>query len=383
MNDKLIYLDNAATTKVKPEVLEAMLPYFTDYYTNPSAVYNFSSKVRNDISLAREVIADSLSVSSREIYFTSGGTESDNWAIKLTALAYEEKGRHIITSKIEHPAVLSTCAYLESRGFELTYLNVDNEGFVSLEELEQSIRSDTTLISIMFANNEIGTIQNIKAIGEIAKKHSVVFHTDAVQAYAHIPIDVKELGIDLLSASAHKIGGPKGVGFLYIDSKLKIKSFIHGGSQERKRRAGTENVPGIIGMAKAVNLSLDTMNKSFEYTKNLQIYLIERLRNEFEGVHINGSLEQRLAGNINVRFEKVSSEVLLIMLDNKNICVSAGSACASGSLDPSHVLLAIGLDANAARECIRISLSDENTKEELDTLVEVLKEVVPKLRMMG
>ena len=383
MNDKLIYLDNAATTKVKPEVLEAMLPYFTDYYTNPSAVYNFSSKVRNDISLAREVIADSLSASSREIYFTSGGTESDNWAIKLTALAYEEKGRHIITSKIEHPAVLSTCAYLESRGFSLTYLNVDNEGFVSLEELEQSIRSDTTLISIMFANNEIGTIQNIKAIGEIAKRNSVVFHTDAVQAYAHLPIDVKELGIDLLSASAHKIGGPKGVGFLYIDSKLKIKSFIHGGSQERKRRAGTENVPGIIGMAKAVSLSLDTMNKSFEYTKNLQSYLIERLRNEFEGAHINGSLEQRLAGNINLHFEKVSSEVLLIMLDNKNICVSAGSACASGSLDPSHVLLAIGLDANAARECIRISLSDENTKEELDTLVEVLKEVVPKLRAMG
>ena len=383
MKDKLIYLDNAATTKVKPEVLEAMLPYFTDYYANPSAVYNFSSKERNDMTVAKEVIADSLLVSSREIYFTSGGTESDNWAIKLTALAYEEKGRHIITSKIEHPAVLSTCAYLESRGFELTYLNVDNEGFVSLEELEQSIRSDTTLISIMFANNEIGTIQNIKAIGEIAKKHSVVFHTDAVQAYAHIPIDVKELGIDLLSASAHKIGGPKGVGFLYIDSKLKIKSFIHGGSQERKRRAGTENVPGIIGMAKAVSLSLDTMNKSFEYTKNLQSYLIERLRNEFEGVHINGSLEQRLAGNINVRFEKVSSEVLLIMLDNKNICVSAGSACASGSLDPSHVLLAIGLDANAARECIRISLSDENTKEELDTLVEALKEVVPKLRMMG
>ena len=233
MKDKLIYLDNAATTKVKPEVLEAMLPYFTDYYANPSAVYNFSSKVRNDMTVAKEVIADSLLVSSREIYFTSGGTESDNWAIKLTALAYEEKGRHIITSKIEHPAVLSTCAYLESRGFELTYLNVDNEGFVSLEELEQSIRSDTTLISIMFANNEIGTIQNIKAIGEIAKKHSVVFHTDAVQAYAHIPIDVKELGIDLLSASAHKIGGPKGVGFLYIDSKLKIKSFIHGGSQER------------------------------------------------------------------------------------------------------------------------------------------------------
>ena len=383
MNDKLIYLDNAATTKVKPEVLEAMLPYFTDYYTNPSAVYNFSSKVRNDISLAREVIADSILASSREIYFTSGGTESDNWAIKLTALAYEEKGRHIITSKIEHPAVLSTCAYLESRGFSLTYLNVDNEGFVSLEELEQSIRSDTTLISIMFANNEIGTIQNIKAIGEIAKKHSVVFHTDAVQAYAHIPIDVKELGIDLLSASAHKIGGSKGVGFLYIDSKLKIKSFIHGGSQERKRRAGTENVPSIIGMAKAASLSLDTMNKSFEYTKNLQSYLIERLRHEFEGVHINGSLEQRLAGNINLHFEKVSSEVLLIMLDNKNICVSAGSACASGSLDPSHVLLAIGLDANAARECIRISLSDENTKEELDTLVEVLKEVIPKLRMMG
>ena len=383
MNDKLIYLDNAATTKTRPEVLEAMLPYFSTYYANPSAVYNFSSKIRNDIAMAREIIADSLSANSREIYFTSGGTESDNWAIKLTASAYETKGKHIITSKIEHPAVLNTCAYLEGLGYEITYLNVDNEGFVSLEELEKSIRADTVLISIMFANNEIGTIQNIKAIGEIAQKNSVVFHTDAVQAYAHTNIDVKELGIDLLSASAHKFGGPKGVGFLYINSELKIKSFIHGGSQERKRRAGTENVPGIIGMAKATDLSLTDMNKSGEYTKNLQNYLIERLRNEFEGVHINGSLEKRLSGNINVRFEKVSSELLLIMLDNKNICVSAGSACSSGSLEPSHVLLAIGLDADAARECIRISLSDDNTKEELDVLVEVLKEVVPRLRAMG
>ena len=383
MNDKLIYLDNAATTKTRPEVLEAMLPYFSTYYANPSAVYNFSSKIRNDIAMAREIIADSLSANSREIYFTSGGTESDNWAIKLTASAYETKGKHIITSKIEHPAVLNTCAYLEGLGYEITYLNVDNEGFVSLEELEKSIRADTVLISIMFANNEIGTIQNIKAIGEIAQKNSVVFHTDAVQAYAHVNIDVKELGIDLLSASAHKFGGPKGVGFLYINSELKIKSFIHGGSQERKRRAGTENVPGIIGMAKAVDLSLTDMNKSGEYTKNLQNYLIECLRNEFEGVHINGSLEKRLSGNINVRFEKVSSELLLIMLDNKNICVSAGSACSSGSLEPSHVLLAIGLDADAARECIRISLSDDNTKEELDVLVEVLKEVVPRLRAMG
>ena len=383
MNDKLIYLDNAATTKTRPEVLEAMLPYFSTYYANPSAVYNFSSKIRNDIAMAREIIADSLSANSREIYFTSGGTESDNWAIKLTASAYETKGKHIITSKIEHPAVLNTCAYLEGLGYEITYLNVDNEGFVSLEELEKSIRADTVLISIMFANNEIGTIQNIKAIGEIAQKNSVVFHTDAVQAYAHTNIDVKELGIDLLSASAHKFGGPKGVGFLYINSELKIKSFIHGGSQERKRRAGTENVPGIIGMAKAASLSLADMNKSGEYTKNLQNYLIERLRNEFEGVHINGSLEKRLSGNINVRFEKVSSELLLIMLDNKNICVSAGSACSSGSLEPSHVLLAIGLDADAARECIRISLSDDNTKEELDVLVEVLKEVVPRLRAMG
>ena len=383
MNDKLIYLDNAATTKTRPEVLEAMLPYFSTYYANPSAVYNFSSKIRNDIAMSREIIADSLSANSREIYFTSGGTESDNWAIKLTASAYETKGKHIITSKIEHPAVLNTCAYLEGLEYEITYLNVDNEGFVSLEELEKSIRADTVLISIMFANNEIGTIQNIKAIGEIAQKNSVVFHTDAVQAYAHVNIDVKELGIDLLSASAHKFGGPKGVGFLYINSKLKIKSFIHGGSQERKRRAGTENVPGIIGMAKAADLSLTDMNKSVEYTKNLQNYLIERLRNEFEGVHINGSLEKRLSGNINVRFEKVSSELLLIMLDNKNICVSAGSACSSGSLEPSHVLLAIGLDADAARECIRISLSDDNTKEELDVLVEALKEVVPRLRAMG
>lgn len=383
MNNKLIYLDNAATTRTKKEVLDVMLPYFTDHYANPSAVYNFSSKVRNDITAAREVIADSLGASSREIYFTSGGTEADNWAVKSTALAYQEKGRHIITSKIEHPAVLNTCAYLEGQGFEITYLNVDSEGFVSLDELEKSIREDTVLITIMFANNEIGTIQNIKAIGEIATRHSVIFHTDAVQAYAHIPINVKELKIDLLSASAHKFGGPKGIGFLYIDSKLKVRSFINGGSQERKRRAGTENVPGIIGMAKAVSLSIGDMDKNFEYTSKLQSYLTKRLKREIDGVHINGSLSKRLGGNINVRFENVSSEVLLIMLDNKNICISAGSACASGSIDPSHVLVAIGLSSDAARESVRISLSEENTLEELDVLMEALKEIVPRVRGMA
>lgn len=383
MNNKLIYLDNAATTRTKKEVLDVMLPYFTDHYANPSAVYNFSSKVRNDITAAREVIADSLGASSREIYFTSGGTEADNWAVKSTALAYQEKGRHIITSKIEHPAVLNTCAYIEGQGFEITYLNVDSEGFVSLDELEKSIREDTVLITIMFANNEIGTIQNIKAIGEIATRHSVIFHTDAVQAYAHIPINVKELRIDLLSASAHKFGGPKGIGFLYIDSKLKVRSFINGGSQERKRRAGTENVPGIIGMAKAVSLSIGDMDKNFEYTSKLQSYLTKRLKSEIEGVHINGSLSKRLGGNINVHFENVSSELLLIMLDNKNICISAGSACASGSIDPSHVLTAIGLSSDAARESVRISLSEENTLEELDVLMEVLKEIVPGVRGMA
>ena len=383
MNNKLIYLDNAATTRTKKEVLDVMLPYFTDYYANPSAVYNFSSKVRNDITAAREVIADSLGASSREIYFTSGGTEADNWAVKSTALAYQEKGRHIITSKIEHPAVLNTCAYLEGQGFEITYLNVNSEGFVSLDELEKSIREDTVLITIMFANNEIGTIQNIKAIGEIATRHSIIFHTDAVQAYAHIPINVKELSIDLLSASAHKFGGPKGIGFLYIDSKLKVRSFINGGSQERKRRAGTENVPGIIGMAKAVSLSIGDMDKNFEYTSKLQSYLTKRLKSEIDGVHINGSLSKRLGGNINVHFENVSSELLLIMLDNKNICISAGSACASGSIDPSHVLVAIGLSSDAARESVRISLSEENTLEELDVLVEALKEIVPRVREMA
>lgn len=383
MNNKLIYLDNAATTRTKKEVLDVMLPYFTDHYANPSAVYNFSSKVRNDITAAREVIADSLGASSREIYFTSGGTEADNWAVKSTALAYQEKGRHIITSKIEHPAVLNTCAYLEGQGFEITYLNVDSEGFVSLDELEKSIREDTVLITIMFANNEIGTIQNIKAIGEIATRHSVIFHTDAVQAYAHIPINVKELSIDLLSASAHKFGGPKGIGFLYIDSKLKVRSFINGGSQERKRRAGTENVPGIIGMAKAVSLSIGDMDKNFEYTSKLQSYLTKRLKSEIDGVHINGSLSKRLGGNINVHFENVSSELLLIMLDNKNICISAGSACASGSIDPSHVLIAIGLSSDAARESVRISLSEENTLEELDVLMEALKEIVPRVRGMA
>ena len=380
---KTIYLDNAATTNTRPEVVEAMLPYFTEYYGNPSSVYEFATPSKKAIAEARETIAKSLGAKTNEIYFTAGGSESDNWAIKATAEAYESKGKHIITSKIEHHAVLHTCEYLEKRGFEITYLDVDENGTVKLDELKKAIRPDTILISIMFANNEIGTIQPIKEIGEIAKEHGIIFHTDAVQAYAHVPINVDEYHIDMLSVSGHKFNGPKGIGFLYIRTGLKLRSFIHGGSQERKRRGGTENVPGIVGMGKAVEIAMANLAERTAYEVELRDYLIDRVLSEVPYVRLNGHRTNRLPNNANFAFQFIEGESLLIMLDMQGICGSSGSACTSGSLDPSHVLLAIGLPHEIAHGSLRLTLSEETTKEDIDFTVDEIKKIVEKLRSMS
>ena len=380
---KAIYLDNAATTKTRPEVVEAMLPYFTEYYGNPSSVYEFSTPSKKAIAEARETIAKSLGAKTNEIYFTAGGSESDNWAIKATAEAYESKGKHIITSKIEHHAVLHTCEYLEKRGFEITYLDVDENGTVKLDELKKAIRPDTILISIMFANNEIGTIQPIKEIGEIAKEHGIIFHTDAVQAYAHVPINVDEYHIDMLSVSGHKFNGPKGIGFLYIRTGLKLRSFIHGGSQERKRRGGTENVPGIVGIGKAVEIAMANLAERTAYEVELRDYLIDRVLSEVPYVRLNGHRTNRLPNNANFAFQFIEGESLLIKLDMEGICGSSGSACTSGSLDPSHVLLAIGLPHEIAHGSLRLTLSEETTKEDIDFTVDNIKNIVSFLRSMS
>ena len=381
--NKLIYLDNAATTKTAPEVLEAMLPYFTECYGNPSSVYSFASKNKDEITKQREVIAEALGAKGNEIYFTAGGSESDNWALKATAEAYKDKGNHIITTKIEHHAILHTAEYLEKNGFEVTYLDVDENGVVNLEELKAAIRPETILISVMFANNEIGTIEPIKEIGEIAKEHGILFHTDAVQAFGQIPINVDECNIDMLSASGHKLNGPKGIGFLYIRKGVKIRSFVHGGAQERKRRAGTENVPGIIGIGAATKRAVTTMKERTEKEKELRDYLIERIEKEIPYSKLNGHRTDRLPNNVNFSFRFVEGESLLIMLDMKGICGSSGSACTSGSLDPSHVLLAIGLPHEIAHGSLRLTLSDETTKEDIDYVVDSLKEIVAKLRSMS
>lgn len=380
---QLIYLDNAATTKTRPEVVEAMLPYFTEYYGNPSSVYEFSGISKKAITGARETIADALGAKTNEIYFTAGGSESDNWALVAAAEAYSSKGKHIITTKIEHHAILHTCQYLESRGFEVTYLDVDEFGTVKLSELEKAIRPDTILISVMFANNEIGTIEPIKEIGEIAQKHGILFHTDAVQAFGHVPINVDEYHIDMLSASGHKLNGPKGIGFLYIRTGIKIRSFIHGGGQERKRRAGTENVPGIVGFGKAVEIAMATMEERTKKESELRDYLMKRVLEEVPYTRVNGSRKQRLSNNVNFAFQFIEGESLLIMLDMKGICGSSGSACTSGSLDPSHVLLAIGLPHEIAHGSLRLTLNEEIKKEEVDFVIESIKEIVEKLRSMS
>lgn len=379
----MIYLDNAATTKTAPEVVDAMLPYFSEYYGNASTIYSLGAESKKAMDHARQTIADSLGAKPEEIYFTAGGSESDNWALKATAEAYASKGKHIITTKIEHHAILHTCEYLEKRGFEITYLNVDRDGLISLDELKAAIRPDTILISVMFANNEIGTIEPIAEIGEIAKEHGVLFHTDAVQAYAQVPIHVDEMHIDMLSASGHKLNGPKGIGFLYIRKGVKIRSFVHGGAQERSRRAGTENIPGIVGLGAAVERAMRIMDSKTRKEIELRDYLIGRLENEIPHCWLNGHRTKRLPNNINFSFLFIEGESMLIMMDMKGICASSGSACTSGSLDPSHVLLAIGLKHEEAHGSLRLTLSEDSTKEEMDIVAEEVKKIVQRLRDMS
>ena len=379
----LIYLDHAATTAVHPDVLKEMLPYFTDRFGNPSSVYGFAANNKNKLTEARETIAGALGAKPEEIYFTAGGSESDNWALKCTAEAYGVHGGHIITTKIEHHAILHTCKYLQNRGYDVTYLDVDENGLVDLNTLEAAIRPDTFLISIMFANNEIGTIEPIKEIGEIAHRHGILFHTDAVQAFGQIPIHVDEMNIDMLSASGHKLNGPKGIGFLYIKKGLKLKSFIHGGQQERGRRAGTENVPGIVGIAKACEIAMAEMEERMKKETELRDYLIERILKEIPYTRLNGHSKKRLPNNVNISFQFVEGESILIMLDMAGICASSGSACTSGSVDPSHVLLAIGLPHEIAHGSLRLTLGYENTKEEMDTVVDNLKRIITNLRNMS
>lgn len=381
--ERLIYLDNAATTKTAPEVVEAMLPYFTERYGNPSSVYGFAAANKEVISQQRDVIAQVLGAKGNEIYFTAGGSEADNWALKATAEAYEGKGNHIITTKIEHHAILHTCEYLEKKGFEVTYLDVDEDGVVKLDELKAAIRPTTILISVMYANNEIGTIQPIREIGEIAHEHGILFHTDAVQAFGQVPIHVDECHIDMLSASGHKLNGPKGIGFLYIRTGVKIRSFVHGGGQERKRRAGTENVPGIVGLGAAVKRAADTMAERTGKETELRDYLINRVLDEIPHCRFNGHRTKRLPNNANFSFRFIEGESLLIKLDMKGICGSSGSACTSGSLDPSHVLLAIGLPHEIAHGSLRLTLNEEITKEDIDYVVDSLKEIVGHLREMS
>lgn len=381
--EKKIYLDNAATTKTRPEVVETMLPYFTELYGNPSSVYEFAAQNKKAVDDARAKIAKVIGADTSEIYFTAGGTESDNWAIKAVVEAYSAKGNHIITTKFEHHAILHTCEYMEKHGIDVTYVDVDEHGIVKLDQLEQAIRPTTILISVMFANNEIGTIQPIKEIGEIAKKHDVLFHTDAVQAFGQVPIDVNDMNISMLSASAHKLNGPKGIGLLYIRKGVKIRSYVHGGAQERQRRAGTENVPGIVGFGKAAEIALATMEERANKERKLRDLLITRVLDEIPYVRVNGDKTRRLPNNINFSFQFIEGESLLIMLDMNNICASSGSACTSGSLDPSHVLLAIGLPHEIAHGSLRLTLSDENTEEEINYTVDRIKEIVTKLRNMS
>ena len=381
--DKMIYLDNAATTKVADSVVDAMLPYFKEYYGNASSIYQLGAKSKEALDESREYIAGTLGAKTNEIYFTAGGSESDNWAIKATADAYAQKGKHIITSAIEHHAVLHTCEYLEKHGYEVTYVGVDENGVIKLDELKAAIRPDTILISVMFANNEIGTIQPIKEIGEIAKEHNILFHTDAVQAYAQVPINVDEMHIDMLSASGHKLNGPKGIGFLYIRKGIKIRSFVHGGQQERGRRAGTENIPGIVGLAAAAKRSFSMLEEKMQKEIELRDYLISRIEAEIPYCRLNGDRKKRLPNNVNFSFQFIEGESMLILLDSKGIAASSGSACTSGSLDPSHVLLAIGLPHEIAHGSLRLTMSEENTKEEMDYVVEQLTAILERLRSMS
>lgn len=380
---KTIYLDNAATTQVYPEVLETMLPYFTEYYGNPSAIYSFAGEAKRAVDEARKNVAELINARTDDIYFTGGGSESDNWALKATAEAYVSRGKHIITSTIEHHAILHTCEYLEKKGYEITYVNVDENGTIRMDELKAAIRPDTILISVMSANNEIGTIQPIAEIGKLAHEHDILFHTDAVQAFGHIPLDVEAMNIDMLSASGHKINGPKGIGVMYIRKGVKILSFIHGGAQERKRRAGTENVPGIVGYGLAAERANKSMKERTAKEIEIRDHMINRILTEIPYVRLNGDKVKRLPNNVNVSIQFIEGESLLLMLDNFGICASSGSACTSGSLDPSHVLLAIGLPHEIAHGSLRMTLSEETTMEDADFVVDKLKDITANLRSMS
>ncbi|MCF0128849.1 MAG: cysteine desulfurase NifS [Pseudobutyrivibrio sp.] len=383
MDKKLVYMDNAATTAVKPEVVDAMLPYFTEQFFNPSSTYGVAGEVTAEVEKARQTIASMLNCEPREIFFTGGGSESDNWAIKGIADARADKGKHIITSKIEHHAVTHSLQYLEKHGYEVTYLDVDEFGMVDLKALEAAIRKDTILITIMFANNEIGTIEPVKEIGRIAHEHGVVFHTDAVQAFAHVDIDVEDMNIDLLSASAHKLNGPKGVGFLYVKKTVKLTNLIHGGGQERGKRAGTTNAAGIIGFGKACEIAKATMAERAKAESDLRDHLVKRIMEEIPYTKYNGHETERLTNNASFCFRFIEGESLLLMLDMAGICGSSGSACNSGSLDPSHVLLAIGCPHEIAHGSLRLTLSEDNTMEEVDYTVDKLKGIVERLRSMS
>ncbi len=378
-----VYFDNAATTKLDDEVLQAMLPYLKESYGNASSIYKLGRENRKAVETAREQISTVLNCNPNEIYFTAGGSESDNTIIKGTAHGYKSKGNHIITSKIEHPAVLETCKQLEKEGFEVSYIGVSEDGIVKLDELENAIKDSTILITIMFANNEIGTIQPIKEIGEIAKKHNIFFHTDAVQAVGTVRIDVKELNIDALSMSGHKFYGPKGIGALYVRNGINFDRLVAGGHQERGKRAGTENVPAIVGMGKAIELAYANLDEHNKKIKELRDYYVKQISEKIPYIKINGDMEKRLPGNSNISFRYIEGEGLLLNLDLKGIAASSGSACTSGSLDPSHVLLAIGLPHEIAHGSLRISIGKYNTKEEVDYLVENLVEIVNRLREMS
>ncbi|WAM32460.1 cysteine desulfurase NifS [Caldicellulosiruptor naganoensis] len=383
MQEKIIYFDHAATTPLKKEVLEEMMPYLTEQYGNPSTIYKLGREAKKVIELARERVAKALNAEVQEIFFTSGGTESDNWALKGVAFANRDKGKHIITTTIEHHAVLHPLKYLEGLGFEVTYVPVEPNGIVDPQKVKEAIRDDTILISVMLANNEIGTIQPVKEIARIAKERGIIVHTDAVQAIGQIPVDVKDLDVDLLSLSAHKFYGPKGVGALYIKKGTKIHPFSHGGAQERNRRAGTENVAGIVGLGKAIELATANLTEYASRLQKLRDKLIDGVLSKIDYVRLNGDRYNRLPSNANFSFEFIEGESLLLMLDMKGIAASSGSACTSGSLDPSHVLLAIGLEHEVAHGSLRITLGEDNTEEDIDYLLEVLPEIVSRLREMS
>jgi len=380
---RIIYMDHAATTYTRPDVVDAMLPYFTEHFGNPSSIYSIARETKNAVETSRAQVANALGAEPDEIYFTSGGTESDNWAIKGVAFANRKRGNHIITSQIEHHAVIHTCKFLEKEGFEVTYLPVDQYGLVSPDDLEKAITDKTILVSIMYANNEIGTIEPIAELGAIARKHKVYFHTDAVQAIGSVPIDVNAQNIDLLSLSAHKFYGPKGVGALYIRKGVRIENLLHGGGQERRRRAGTENIPGIVGLGKAIELTTSDITAHSAQMRAMRDRLIKGILDTIPNARLNGHPEKRLPGNVNISFEFIEGESMLLWLDDEGICASTGSACTSGSLEPSHVLLATGLPVEISHGSLRLTIGDANKEQDINILLDVLPKVVSRLRDMS